>query len=131
MAEPIENPMDAVSSLLAERQRFESWIATLESRKASTPPHVYARVHADYERRLDEVIQRLSSRTGEIESRTSDLRQRIDRMHEEENAKRDERAEAELRAMVGEFSDDEWAERRGKSDAEIARLSGEVTSLRE
>ena len=131
MADTNGNPMEAVSTLLAERQRFESWIATLESRKASTPPHVYARVHADYERRLDEVIQRLSTRTGEIESRTGELKLQIDRLQEEENARRDERAEAELRAMVGEFSDAEWAERRAKSDAEIARLSGEVGSLRE
>ena len=131
MADRNENPMDAVSSLLEERQRFESWIATLESRKASTPPHVYARVHADYERRLEEVLERLSGRTGELEDKSRDLRLQIDRLQEEENARRDERAESELRAMVGEFTDDEWTDRRGKSDADIARLSSEVGSLRD
>ena len=48
MTDPTQGkPMDAITSLLAERQRYESWIATLETRKASTPPHVYARVRAD------------------------------------------------------------------------------------
>ena len=131
MADTNGSPMEAVSSLLAERVRFESWIATLESRKASTPPHVYARVHADYERRLDEVIKRLSSRTGEIESRTGELKLQIDRLQEEENARRDERAEGELRAMVGEFTDEQWTALKVKSDADIARLSSEVGALRE
>ena len=131
MADTNANPLDAVSSLLEERQRYENWIASLESRKATTPPHVYARVHADYERRLEEVLQRLSSRTGELESATGELRLRIDRMQEEENAKRDERAEAELRAMVGEYSDEQWVDVRSRSDSEINRLSGEVSKLRE
>src|SRR4051794_16389115 len=111
------NPMEAVSSLLEERQRFEGWIATLEGRRANTPPHVYARVHADYERRLEEVLERLGGRTGELQAAVGDLRGRIDRLQEEENARRDERAEAELRATVGEYAPDEWDAKRAGSDA--------------
>ena len=115
-------PMDAITSLLAERQRFESWIATLETRKASTPPHVYTRVRADYEKRLQAVLDQLAGRTSELESAVSGLATRVSELMQDENAKRDERAEAELRAAVGEFTPEQWEDLSEKSAAEIARL---------
>ena len=38
---------DAIAALLQERRRYEGWLAALEVRRATTPPHVYARVHDD------------------------------------------------------------------------------------
>jgi hypothetical protein len=114
--------MDAITSLLAERQRYEGWIATLETRRASTPPHVYTRVRADYEKRLMAVLDQLSGRTSELESAVSGLATRVSELMQDENAKRDERAEAELRAAVGEFTPEQWEELSQRSAAEISRL---------
>jgi hypothetical protein len=125
------NPLHAVSTLLEERQRYEAWLSQLESRRSSTPPHVYARVHADYDKRLAEVMERLGSRTGELHEMSRELRARIDRVQEEENRRRDERAEAELRATVGEFTTQEWNELRERTDNEIVRLGTEAASLRD
>ena len=63
MTNPAGNPMDAVAALMLERQRYEDWIAQLESRRSITPPHVFERVRGDYEARLREVMQQLSGRT--------------------------------------------------------------------
>jgi len=125
MSSPGSNPMDAVSSLMQERQRFEGWIASLESKRAITPPHVYERVRGDYEARLREVIQQLIGRTTELRETVAALTARMSRLQSEENAKRDERYEAELRATVGEFESDKWEKLRNQIDDTITRLAGE------
>lgn len=126
MTDPTEGKsMDAITSLLAERQRFESWIATLESRRESTPPHVYTRVRADYEKRLMAVLDQLTGRTSELESAVTGLASKVSELMQDETAKRDERAEAELRSVVGEFSAEQWEELSQRSAAEIARLEAQ------
>ena len=125
MSSPGSNPMDAVSGLMLERQRFEGWIAALEQKRSITPPHVYERVRGDYEVRLKEVIQKLIGRTGELKETVAALTARLAKLQSDENAKRDERYEAELRATVGEFESDRWEKLRGTIDETIARLAAE------
>ena len=48
------NPMDALNALMEERNRYEQWLAQLDARKGTTPPHVFERVRGDYGERLDE-----------------------------------------------------------------------------
>lgn len=126
-----QHPMEIVAALMEERQRYESWLTTLESRRESTPPHVYERVHADYGARLAGVMNQLAGRTTELRSAADSLRARIDRLQGDENAKRDERAEAELRAAVGEFAPDRWDALREASETEIEQLSRERSELAE
>lgn len=126
-----QHPMAIVAALMEERQRYESWLTTLEGRRESTPPHVYERVHADYGARLAGVMNQLAGRTTELRSAADSLRARIDRLQGDENAKRDERAEAELRAAVGEFAPDRWDALRAASESEIEQLTTERTELAE
>lgn len=123
------NPMDAVSALMQERQRFEVWIAALEEKRAITPPHVYERVRGDYEARLREVVAKLVGRTGDLKETITALTARLAKLQSDENAKRDERYEAELRATVGEFETDKWEKLRGSIDDNIARLASERTGV--
>ena len=125
MSSPGSNPMDAVSALMQERQRFEVWIAALEEKRAITPPHVYERVRGDYEVRLREVVQKLIGRTTELKETVAALTARMAKLQAEENAKRDERYEAELRATVGEFELDKWEKLRKSIDETVSRLSSE------
>src|SRR5688500_10817460 len=103
---------EALHQLLEERKRFEQWIATLESKRDSTPEHVYKRVHADYEQRLATVRGQLAERTGELRSAISGLKERLKQASEQETARVDEMHEAELRAVVGEFTPEQWELRR-------------------
>ncbi|MGH7633668.1 MAG: hypothetical protein ACRENC_08045, partial [Gemmatimonadaceae bacterium] len=52
---------EQVTELFEERQRYESWLATLESRRSATPAHIYERVHTDYSARLRQVVEQLAS----------------------------------------------------------------------
>ncbi|MGH7664760.1 MAG: hypothetical protein ACRENI_10765 [Gemmatimonadaceae bacterium] len=119
------NPMDAVASLMAERQRYEHWLIALENKRAITPPHVFERVRADYEARLHAVTEQLVGRTSELKQTVSTLTARLAQLQAEENKRRDERYEAELRAAVGEVTPAAWDDLVRSSDAEISRLGSE------
>ena len=129
MTNPAANPMDAVAALMLERQRYEDWIAQLESRRSITPPHVFERVRGDYEARLREVMQQLSGRTAEVQATAAALTERLARMQSEETAIRDERYEAELRSHVGEVTAAQWSAIERESDERIAKLTAERTTI--
>ena len=129
MTNPAANPMDAVAALMLERQRYEDWIAQLESRRSITPPHVFERVRGDYEARLREVLQQLSGRTAEVQATAAALTERLARMQSEETAIRDERYEAELRSHVGEVTAAQWSAIERESDERIAKLTAERTTI--
>jgi hypothetical protein len=133
-----ENPISAIESLLAERRRYEAWMATLDTRRESTPAHVYERVRTDYEARLKDVLERLGGRSGDLRQMVETLAGRVSSLENDETTRRDALAEAELRALVGEFESDEWERLRAERDAEIQRLvsergevSGELTRVQE
>lgn len=129
MTNPAGNPMDAVATLMLERQRYEAWLAQLESRRAITPPHVFERVRADYERRLREVTEQLTSRTSEVQATMGALTERLARLQTDETALRDERYEAELRSHVGEMTATEWDRLQRDTDERIGRIGAERTTV--
>jgi hypothetical protein len=118
-----DKPTDAIAALLQERQRYEQWLAALESRRATTSSHVYARVYADYESRLGHVLEELGGRSAELRQVVETLTDRVNTLQTEENGHRDVRAEAELRAAVGEYSPEQWREVSQTSEADIARIA--------
>ncbi len=119
-----DKPKDAIAALLQERQRYEQWLAALESRRAVTPPNVYSRVRTDYEGRLSRVIDELGGRTAELQQVVDALSSQVASIQDEESAKRDLQAEAELRAAVGEYSPEQWRQVSQTSQAELTRLAG-------
>ncbi|MBL8984086.1 MAG: hypothetical protein JNL26_18010 [Gemmatimonadetes bacterium] len=133
-----EGAMDALHHLLAERTRYEAWIAQLEARRATAPSHVLERVRSDYSARLDQVVTQLRGRAVELEATAATLRSRLAALATEEETRRDERAETELRAAVGEYSEDEARQTFERCDASIASLvaqrdalGGELAKLQE
>lgn len=138
MTSPASNTATTVASLMAERARFEAWIAALEARKDSTPSHIYQRVHGDYALRLQKVVEQLLNHMGEIDQAAKALAERLGELERTEAKYRDERSEAELRAGVGELSADAYNEilrRTDEATASIAlersQASVELTRLRE
>lgn len=121
------NPIDALEGLLAERRRYEGWLAQLEERRATSPAHVVDRVRSDYLGRLEGVTQQLRGRASDLERSASGLRERIATLAAEEGVRRDERAELELRALVGEFDAERAQQSMGSCDEAIGRLSAERT----
>lgn len=120
---------DALQQLLEERKRYEQWLATLESKRASTPEHVYKRVHADYEQRLAAVRDQLTERTSEIRSAVAGLKDRLKQATDQESARVDELHEAELRATVGEFTPEQWELRKREVEVELKRFADEKKKI--
>ena len=122
MSKEPETALSAVSGLMEERRRFESWLAGLEARRDATPARVFARVHADYTTRLEAVVSQLTTHTEGLRAELARLTSQLALTHEEQQHARDERAEAELRAHVGELSATEWEETARKADERIDQL---------
>lgn len=118
-----------IEALLAERRKYEQWLAQLETRKETTPSHVYVKVHRDYTARLTEAQEKLSSESGGVNALATELEAALAKQERQITERTDERAEAELRASVGEFAGKEWDKLRGKLDSAIADLSGERDAL--
>ena len=122
MSESPEKRRRGIESLLTERKKYESWIAQLDAKRATTAEHVFIRVHADYATRLEDVRSRLGNEADGIRTIVAELATRLATEQRLVTEKSDELAEAALRASVGEFSDKEWASTKGKLDAAIAAV---------
>ncbi|HEY5087652.1 MAG TPA: hypothetical protein VII66_09875 [Gemmatimonadaceae bacterium] len=121
--------MSALQELLDERQRYQGWLATLDGRRSSTPPHVYERVQQDYVGRLDRVMQSLAERAGQLAGTIQTMTAELATLRQHESDRTDERHEAELRAAVGEFTPDDWERRRVDADSDLERIAAERHSL--
>ncbi len=118
-----------VSVLLEERRRFEGWLVALEARRATTPAHVYTRVHDDYSRRLAGVVDQLSAHADGLRAELDALGGRLHALDAEQQQARDERAEGELRAHVGELTPEAWEEMEMASDIQLEELSTRRAAL--
>ena len=118
-----------VESLMAERRKYEQWLAALEARRASTPERVFVRVHADYHDRLDAVVEQLKEHTEGLRAELASLTLRLTAVDEEQQQRNDERAEAELRAHVGELSAEAWTQIAQDADRSIETLTAKHSEL--
>ena len=141
------NPLAAVSALMAERRPLREWIS---SARGPSRHHTRTRLHARA-RRLSRPARRGDPAAQEAHRRSSQ-RDRValepsGRDREEQQQRRDERAEAELRAHVGELSGEDWetmksrqaigaprdgvsAQRRGAGAPQHARVAQRPRSAR-
>jgi len=131
------NALEALRALIAERQQYEQWIATLESKRENTPAHVFERVQSDYNTRLQRVLTDIRGHAEELQLSISALSSRLVEVARDEDTRRDALQEAELRATVGEYEPQQWEQLRGEAErgletvaADRASLDGQLTELR-
>lgn len=115
-----------IEALLQERARFQQWLAKLESSASSAPAAVRAKVRADYQGRLQAVIEQLKSHAETIRSaldrHQGEQRELAGRRSEAEESL----AEAEVRHLVGEYADDAWEQMRTQTTQTIESLQAEL-----
>ncbi len=121
--------IEEVRALVAERQRYDDWLAALEAKRAETPPRVFDRVYGDYVGRRAEVITGLQSHIGDLAAFGSELEQRLGALETQLAAHEEELAEGMLRNLVGEYDDDRWNAVRSDVEGKIATLGGERDAL--
>ena len=120
-----QTQFEQVTALYEERQRFEAWLSALEAKRATTPVHIYTRVHADYGARLQRVVEELRTHRTALQELESTLIDRLTALDGDEAKHRDEAAEAELRATVGELASEHFTEVTERTSGAIATLSEE------
>ncbi len=121
--------LELLRGLLAERQQYEQWLAALANKRADTPEQVYARVHQDYQSRLDSVLDKLQSHTEDLQSSMTELGTQLAEVTERENTRREAQQEAELRAAVGEYSADKWSEMSREAESELKKFAQERSGI--
>ena len=126
-----DSALTLVESLMAERRKYEQWLAALEARRDSTPERVFTRVHADYHDRLEAVVEQLKEHTEGLRAELASLTLRLTAIEEEQQQRYDERAEAELRAHVGELTPAAWEQIAAEADRSIEELTSKNTELEE
>ena len=124
-----DSALTLVESLMAERRKYEQWLAALEARRDSTPQRVFTRVHADYHDRLDAVVEQLKEHTEGLRAELASLTLRLTAIEEEQQQRYDERAEAELRAHVGELTPAAWEQIAADADRSIEALTAKNAEL--
>ena len=129
MSKSKTNALDTLRALIAERQQYDQWVATLESKRDGTPEHVFNRVHSDYRSRLDRVLGEIRSHSEELQLSIAALSSRLAEVAKDEEAKRDLIQEAELRAAVGEYDVSQWESMRGESNRELDKIAADRGSL--
>ena len=123
MTHPSGSSEQAVAALFAERERYEGWLAALEAKRASTPAHIFERVHADYAARLQRVMEQFQEHREVIQGMADALVERITVLDIEDAKQHDARVEAELRAAVGEFTASECQECVRRTEEARAAIS--------
>ena len=109
--------IDDVRTLVAERQRYDDWLAALEAKRSDTPVRVFERVHGDYFARRSGVIEKLREHVGALAALGDDLERRIEDLEAQLASHEDERAEAMLRTAVGEYDGERWETVRQEVEA--------------
>lgn len=123
------NALESLRGLIAERQQYEQWITTLESKREGTPPHVFERVQGDYSGRLQRVIGEIKGHAEELQLSISTLSTRLVEVARDEDSKRDSLQEAELRATVGEYEPQEWEQLKAEAEQGLERIAADRAVL--
>ncbi|MBA2706230.1 MAG: hypothetical protein H0U59_00295 [Gemmatimonadaceae bacterium] len=123
------NALDALRALIAERQQYEQWLATLETKRESTADHVFQRVFGDYRSRLERVISDMRGHAEELQLSITALSSRLVEVARDEDLRRDALQEAELRAVVGEYEPAQWEEMRVEAERDLEKTAGDRETL--
>lgn len=121
--------IEEVRALVAERQRYDDWLAALEAKRTETPVRVYERVHGDYLARRTQVVEQLQSHVDTLATLGNDLERQLDSLDAQLATLEDERAEAMLRNMVGEFDSERWDAVRVEVEGKMETLGAERSAL--
>jgi hypothetical protein len=120
---------EEVGALVKERRKYADWISALEAKRDQTPEAVFAKVHLDYEARLQAVLDKLAEHRDALSEERDLLRRKLEGIQEQIENAVEKRSETELRAQVGELSAAALTEALRVADTEIERLEGRQSTI--
>lgn len=111
MHNPARESGNTIDKLLQDRAQYVSWLTRLNAggdSGAAVPESVRGRVRADYERRLEAVLEQLREHIYALEEQVEGLSARAQELSVRETEHREQLAEAEVRHLVGEYDESKW-----------------------
>jgi hypothetical protein len=116
----------AIQKLLDERQQIQTWLQRLSIAADTTPEPVRARVRADYERRLGEVMKELQGHSAELSATQERLESTRSGLARQEREAAERLAEAELRHTVGEYDEGQWRQAHAELVEALVKVREEL-----
>lgn len=129
MAKSASRSTAAMERLLEERRQYETWLARLDAAADTTPEHVRTRVRADYEARLEAVMDELKSYAQQAQQLIAHKRQRLEELARREKEAADRLKETELRHAVGEYDEAEWPKVHRAAQGELIAVRKELKAV--
>jgi hypothetical protein len=118
-----------VNDLLAERNKYQTWITRLDSTKDTTPAAVRAKVLSDYQAKLEGVLERLTEHGDAVREQLEQRKVRKEELIREEGKAKETLAEAELRHAVGEYDEGDWTKVRAEMNKTLVGTREELTKV--
>lgn len=119
----------AIERLLEERRQYEAWLARIKATADSAPEHVRTRVKADYEARLQAVMEELKSHADAARQLIAQRKEALRDLQKKEKAAAERLAETELRHEVGEYDEAQWAQVHKDALADLGAVRDELMDL--
>jgi ElaB/YqjD/DUF883 family membrane-anchored ribosome-binding protein len=117
---------DPIDRLLSERQQYATWLARLDATSDSAPESVRGKIRADYQARLDIVLEQLRSHSDGLVQQLERHRETRGELQTREAQAKDIMSEAEVRHSVGEYSDAKWQQIRGEAQKNLVSIREEL-----
>jgi hypothetical protein len=119
----------AIQRLLEERRQYEAWLARINAAGDAAPEHVRVRVRADYEARLQAVIEELKAHADAGRQLVAQRKEFFVELQRKEKAAAERLAETELRHAVGEYDEGQWTQVHKDALAELVAVREELQEV--
>ena len=129
MAKSTSSSETVVTDLLAERNKYQTWITRLDSTKDTTPAAVRSKVLADYQAKLEGVLLRLTEHGDAVREQLEARKLRKEELTAEEARAKETLAEAELRHAVGEYDEGDWTKVRAEMNKVLVGTREELAKV--
>jgi hypothetical protein len=131
LKKPRASENQEVLQLLAHRAQVQEWLRRLEEHTDETDSRIVERVRQDYEGRLRETVERLSTYREEIRKSFDEAESRLEYARSAHLEVRDELEEQRFRNLIGELDEDRWAGERDRLESEARDAAAREDSVAE
>jgi hypothetical protein len=120
----------SVQELVHQRDQLRAWIARLDEVGSQAAGHVAQRVRGDYEARLKEVTEALSTHGEEIERDRAAAGTAVAEAEARRAEAGDRLEEQRLRHLIGELPEDAWDQVRPELEGELSAAEDALVGAR-
>ncbi|MBI2342880.1 MAG: FHA domain-containing protein [Deltaproteobacteria bacterium] len=121
--------LQEANRLKEERRVIRERLERVEANRAEVSTNVYARVRADYQRKLEEANAALLSKKGEIDKELATLYEARTKVRSQVTQYTEEIEELKFRKTLGEFSGKEFEDRSTQVSEKLAKFEALLAAV--